>query len=43
SRHPELLYRELARLAGSLLTFSLEHNADDIPLYRHDTPEEVFP
>jgi predicted component of type VI protein secretion system len=24
-RHPELLYRELARLAGSLLTFSLEH------------------
>ncbi len=43
SRHPELLYRELARLAGSLLTFSLEHNADDIPLYRHDTPEDVFP
>ena len=43
SRHPELLYRELARLAGSLLTFSLEHNAEDIPLYRHDTPEEVFP
>ena len=23
--HPELLYRELVRLAGSLLTFSLEH------------------
>ncbi len=43
SRHPELLYRELARLAGSLLTFSLEHNADDIPLYRHDAPEQVFP
>ncbi|MTH48886.1 type VI secretion system baseplate subunit TssK [Intestinirhabdus alba] len=43
SRHPELLYRELARLAGSLLTFSLEHNADDIPLYQHDAPEKVFP
>lgn len=43
SRHPELLYHELARLAGSLLTFSLEHHADDIPRYRHDTPEQVFP
>lgn len=43
SRHPELLYRELARLAGSLLTFSLEHHADDIPRYRHDMPEQVFP
>ena len=43
SRHPELLYRELARLAGSLLTFSLEHDAGDIPAYRHDAPEAVFP
>lgn len=43
SRHPELLYRELARLAGSLLTFSLEHNVDDIPAYRHEMPEQVFP
>lgn len=43
SRHPELFYRELVRLAGSLLTFSLEHKADDIPLYQHDTPEQVFP
>jgi len=43
SRHPELLYRELARLAGSLLTFSLEHEAGDIPAYRHDAPEGVFP
>ncbi|PLO77291.1 type VI secretion system baseplate subunit TssK, partial [Klebsiella quasipneumoniae] len=33
SRHPELLYRELARLAGSLLTFSLEHHLDAIPRY----------
>lgn len=43
SRHPELLYRELARLAGSLLTFSLEHDVDVIPPYRHDAPETVFP
>ena len=43
SRHPELLYRELARLAGSLLTFSLEHDASDIPVYQHEAPEQVFP
>ncbi|AVF37544.1 type VI secretion system baseplate subunit TssK [Rahnella sikkimica] len=43
SRHPELFYRELVRLAGSLLTFSLEHKAEDIPLYQHDAPELVFP
>lgn len=43
SRHPELLYRELARLAGSLLTFSLEHDAASIPPYRHESPEQVFP
>ncbi|KAB8313417.1 type VI secretion system baseplate subunit TssK [Erwinia endophytica] len=43
ARHPELLYRELARLAGSLLTFSLEHDAGDIPAWRHHAPEQVFP
>jgi len=43
SRHPELFYRELVRLAGSLLTFSLEHKAEDIPLYQHDAPERIFP
>ncbi|MCR1551080.1 type VI secretion system baseplate subunit TssK [Enterobacter cloacae] len=42
-RHPEFVYRELARLAGSLLTFSLEHDTRDIPAYRHDAPEQVFP
>ncbi|MFC0229136.1 type VI secretion system baseplate subunit TssK [Serratia aquatilis] len=41
--HPELLYRELARLAGSLLTFSLEHDTSAIPVYQHTTPESVFP
>lgn len=43
SRHPELLYRELTRLAGSLLTFSLEHDAGDVPAYQHEAPEQVFP
>ena len=43
SRHPELFYRELVRLAGSLLTFSLEHKAEDIPFYQHHAPEQVFP
>ncbi|WMJ65383.1 type VI secretion system baseplate subunit TssK [Klebsiella variicola] len=43
SRHPELLYRELARLAGSLMTFSLEHHLEAIPRYRHASPEQVFP
>jgi len=43
SRHPELLYRELTRLAGSLLTFSLEHDAGDVPTYQHEAPEQVFP
>lgn len=43
SRHPEMLYRELARLAGSLLTFSLEHQPEDIPAYQHHKPEDVFP
>lgn len=42
-RHPELFYRELTRLAGSLLTFSLEHDAGDIPSYQHEAPENVFP
>ncbi|QKN82985.1 type VI secretion system baseplate subunit TssK [Scandinavium goeteborgense] len=43
TRHPELYYRELSRLAGSLLTFSLTHSPDDIPPYQHDAPEQVFP
>ncbi|KJV49777.1 type VI secretion protein [Pantoea sp. BL1] len=43
SRHPELLYRELVRLAGSLLTFSLENVPEDIPAYLHNAPEQVFP
>lgn len=43
ARHPETVYRELVKLAGSLLTFSLEHDIGAIPGYRHDRLETVFP
>jgi len=33
--HPEEVYRDLARLAGSLCTFALESTADQIPRYSH--------
>lgn len=39
----ERLFTELARLAGSLLTFSLEHQASAIPVYQHDRLNAVFP
>jgi len=42
SRHPEQVYLELVKLAGSLLTFSLEHDIDKIPAYRHHHLETVF-
>jgi type VI secretion system protein ImpJ len=42
-RHPELLWRELARLAGSLLTFSLENDVSVVPPYQHANPQQVFP
>ncbi|EGJ6450691.1 type VI secretion system contractile sheath large subunit [Escherichia coli] len=41
--HPELVWRELARLAGALLTFSLEHNVSAVPPYVHESPSTVFP
>ncbi|QLK63559.1 type VI secretion system baseplate subunit TssK (plasmid) [Enterobacteriaceae bacterium Kacie_13] len=41
--HPERLYQELARLAGNLLTFSLEHDVTTIPAYQHDRLTAVFP
>jgi type VI secretion system protein ImpJ len=37
------VYRELAKLAGGLLTFSLEHDIEQIPAYRHEQLESVFP
>ncbi|AYN27056.1 type VI secretion system baseplate subunit TssK [Buttiauxella sp. 3AFRM03] len=39
----ERLYPELARLAGSLLTFSLEHQVSAIPAWQHDQLNAVFP
>ncbi|RUT37602.1 type VI secretion system baseplate subunit TssK [Pseudomonas sp. PAMC 29040] len=42
ARHPEQVYLELVKLAGSLMTFSLEHDIDQIPAYRHDRLESVF-
>ncbi|MFJ3483683.1 type VI secretion system baseplate subunit TssK [Pseudomonas sp. NPDC090202] len=42
ARHPEQVYLELVRFAGSLLTFSLEHDIDKIPAYRHEQLEAVF-
>ncbi|MGH8417176.1 MAG: type VI secretion system baseplate subunit TssK [Pseudomonas sp.] len=42
ARHPEQVYLELVRFAGSLLTFSLEYDIDRIPAYRHDRLETVF-
>ncbi|NIH30639.1 type VI secretion system baseplate subunit TssK [Hafnia paralvei] len=41
--HPELVYRELVKLAGALLTFSLEHDMDAIPAYDHARLGAVFP
>jgi type VI secretion system protein ImpJ len=40
--HPERLYVELARLAGSLCTFSLDTHPRDLPLYDHDRPQACF-
>jgi type VI secretion system protein ImpJ len=42
SVHPERLYLELSRLAGSLCTFALEAHPGDLPLYDHDEPERTF-
>jgi len=43
ARHPEQVYQELVKLAGSLLTFSLEHDIEQIPAYQHEQLETVFP
>ncbi|EEC0297084.1 type VI secretion system baseplate subunit TssK [Salmonella enterica subsp. enterica] len=40
--HPERLYQELARLAGALLTFSLEHESNAIPVYQHENLTATF-
>ncbi|MBS0848952.1 type VI secretion system baseplate subunit TssK [Citrobacter sp. JGM124] len=43
SRPPEQVWAELARLAGSMLTFSLDHDVDAIPDYDHAEPANAFP
>ena len=43
SRPPEQVWAELARLAGSMLTFSLDHDLDAIPGYDHEEPASAFP
>jgi type VI secretion system protein ImpJ len=40
--HPEELYREMARLAGSLATFSTESEASDLPAYDHENLTDCF-
>lgn len=40
--HPEDLFREMARLAGSLSTFSTEFQPGDLPAYDHDNLTECF-
>lgn len=42
NQHPERLYGVLARLAGSLLTFSTTETLQAIPAYEHAAPEPVF-
>jgi len=42
STHPEELYRDLAQLAGELVTFSSSLTLGDIPTYRHDGLTETF-
>lgn len=43
ARHPEQVWAELVRLAGSMLTFSLESDPDAIPGYDHGEPAKTFP
>lgn len=40
--HPESLYREMARLAGALCTFTAEAHPADLPAYDHTDLEATF-
>jgi type VI secretion system protein ImpJ len=40
--HPEELYLEMSRLAGSLCTFAMDSHPREIPLYDHDRLDETF-
>ncbi|CAM3921303.1 Type VI secretion protein, VC_A0114 family [Pseudomonas reidholzensis] len=41
-RHPEQVYQTLIKLAGSLMTFSLEQDVVGIPAYQHANLEAVL-
>ncbi len=43
ARHPELVYQQLVKCAGALLTFSLDQSVEDLPAYQHARLETVFP
>ncbi|MGI4980129.1 MAG: type VI secretion system baseplate subunit TssK [Janthinobacterium lividum] len=40
--HPEMLFRAMLRLAGSLMTFSSKYDLRDLPRYHHEAPGQVF-
>ncbi len=40
--HPEDVYRDMARLAGALSTFSMDSGSDEIPPYRHRDLTSTF-
>lgn len=40
--HPDLLYQEMARLAGALCTFGTDTHPRQLPLYDHASPEIAF-
>jgi type VI secretion system protein ImpJ len=40
--HPEVLFRTMLRLAGSLMTFSSRYDLRDLPRYDHESPGQVF-
>jgi type VI secretion system protein ImpJ len=40
--HPEDVYRDLARLAGALSTFSIESSAEEVPKYLHQDLTSTF-
>ena len=42
STHPELLFRAMLRLAGSLMTFSSQYDQRDLPRYEHAAPSQAF-
>ena len=40
--HPERMYQELLKLAGSLMTFSKTYSLSDLPAYQHADPGPAF-